>query len=92
MELFGADRADVVLSTHGMPALGDVVRDVKGNRRYPLPFDSGRRMALARWVLGVCGPPVLLWIGEFGVWPSSENVYAFDSVRFRKHGGSDAHQ
>lgn len=27
-----------------------------------------------------------MYVSEFGVWPSSENAYAFEAIRYRKHG------
>lgn len=53
------------------------------------PEDSGKRIALARAVLQHSLPhgPVLIWITEWGVWPSSEHMPLF--TRFREaHGES----
>jgi hypothetical protein len=49
---------------------------------FELPPDSGRRTAIARGLAAAAKDrPGLLWITEWGVWPSSENMRLFDLVR-----------
>jgi hypothetical protein len=52
--------------------------------RFEIPSDAGRRVALARLLWeSVAGsaPQALLWVTEFGVWPSGEHRPLADSAR-----------
>jgi hypothetical protein len=56
---------------------------------YMIPSDSGRKTALARALSTVidCGGEGLLWITEWGVFPSSENMALF--LGYRRSLGDD---
>lgn len=58
-------------------------------RRYPIPPDSGKKTALSRIVLSLfeAGGECLLWITEYGIWPSCEDRVLFDG--FRRSIGED---
>ncbi len=51
---------------------------------YSIPHDSGRKTALAREIASWFEKDIeaLLWINEFGIWPSSEDLNLF--IGFRK--------
>jgi hypothetical protein len=52
--------------------------------KFEIPPDAGRRVALARLLWeSVAGsaPQALLWVTEFGVWPSSEHRPLAESAR-----------
>jgi hypothetical protein len=49
-----------------------------------IPPDSGRRVALARLLwesVAASAPQVLLWVTEFGIWPSGEHRPLAESAR-----------
>ena len=47
-----------------------------------LPVDSGVKNYLAKEIASIFNKnEVLLYINEYGVWPSSENMYLFDGYR-----------
>ena len=47
-----------------------------------LPIDSGVKNYLAKEIASIFNKnEVLLYINEFGIWPSSENMYLFDGYR-----------
>jgi len=50
---------------------------------FDIPSDAGRRVALAREHLATFrdSPEVLVWMTEWGVWPSSERMHMFDRFR-----------
>ncbi len=75
------------------------VVDVKGNIiasesnlivQCSLPDDAGRKTALSRIIAAVfeADDEAMLWIDEFGIWPSSEDWYLFAS--FRKFLGEES--
>lgn len=47
------------------------------------PTDSGRKTALSRLLVSFfdTDEEALLWINEFGIWPSSEDRYLFEGFR-----------
>jgi hypothetical protein len=54
------------------------------SEKFEIPSDAGRRVALARllWELvAIPAPQVLLWVTEFGVWPSGEHRPLAESAR-----------
>jgi len=50
---------------------------------FAIPVDSGRKTALSRVLLSFfdTDEEALLWIDEFGIWPSSEDRYLFEGFR-----------
>lgn len=49
-----------------------------------LPTDVGRKTALARWLTSLAigrDADILLWVREFGVWPTSENQALYYGYR-----------
>ena len=74
-------------------AHGFHVEPGRGNPRQPrgltqefeIPSDAGRRVALARLLwesVAASAPHALLWVTEFGVWPSCEHRPLAESARF----------
>ena len=54
------------------------------SEKFEIPSDAGRRVALARLVWeSVAGsaPQALLWVTDFGVWPSGEHRPLAESAR-----------
>ena len=52
--------------------------------KFEISLDAGRRIALARLLwesVAASAPHVLLWVTEFGVWPSSEHRPLAESAR-----------
>lgn len=55
--------------------------------RVNYPAEPHRFVAMARW-MGATLPermPVLLWITEWGIWPSSENLHLYHRLRQSYH-------
>lgn len=54
-----------------------------------LPRDSGRKVWLARFLYGLAepSPEVLIWIGDWAVWPSGQHMPLFS--RFRQAFGEN---
>ena len=50
---------------------------------FPISVDSGRKTALSRVLVSFfdTDEEALLWINEFGIWPSSEDRYLFEGFR-----------
>lgn len=50
---------------------------------YPLPKDSGKKVALARLIVNLLldHGPFYLWVTATGIWPSSEHLDLFDRYR-----------
>ncbi|MFZ1503581.1 MAG: hypothetical protein WAS50_10530 [Nitrospira sp.] len=48
-----------------------------------IPSDSGKKTALSRAIASLfdTNEEALLWINEFGIWPSSEDAYLFHGFR-----------
>jgi hypothetical protein len=54
------------------------------SEKFEIPADAGRRVALARLLwesVAASAPQVLLWVTEFGVWPSGEHSPLAESAR-----------
>jgi hypothetical protein len=55
---------------------------------FSTPKDSGEKVALARLLVEVFASlkstEIILYISEWGIWPSSENMEIFDSYRLAK--------
>ena len=55
---------------------------------FSVPKDAGKKTALARLLVAIFEPlqnsEVVLYVSEWGVWPSSENMELFDSYRLAK--------
>jgi hypothetical protein len=51
--------------------------------RFSIPADSGRKTALSRQIVSLfsADEEALLWINEFGIWPSSEDRNLFKHFR-----------
>ena len=51
--------------------------------RFVIPVDSGEKTALSKTITSFFDfeDEALLWINEFGVWPSSEDRYLFEGFR-----------
>jgi hypothetical protein len=64
-----------------IPLFGD-------KRGFATPKDSGEKTALARLITALFASlpssQVVLYVSEWGVWPSSENMELFDSYRLAK--------
>jgi|GEM_PF-2067399 len=47
------------------------------------PVDSGNKVFFARWLYSLVdsSPELLLWIGDWAVWPSSQHMPLFDRFR-----------
>jgi hypothetical protein len=56
---------------------------------FALPRDSGRKVWLARFLYGLLdpSPELLIWLGDWAVWPSSQHMPLFSRFRqaFREH-------
>jgi len=54
-----------------------------------IPSDSGKKTALSKVIASFCDATdeALLWINEFGIWPSSEDRHLFEG--FRRSLGED---
>jgi hypothetical protein len=65
----------------GIPLFGD-------KRGFATPKDSGEKTALARLLIAIFaslpGSQIVLYVSEWGIWPSSENMELFDSYRLAK--------
>ena len=50
---------------------------------FAVPTDSGRKVWLARFLYGLLGPSpeLLIWIGDWAVWPSSQHMPLFSRFR-----------
>jgi hypothetical protein len=50
---------------------------------FVLPIDSGRKVWLARFLYGLVdsSPELLIWLGDWGVWPSSQHMPLFSRFR-----------
>ena len=48
---------------------------------FRIPADSGRKTAIAKEISNLFSNDCLLWINEYGIWPSSENIELFDGYR-----------
>jgi hypothetical protein len=68
------------------------LQDSSGSINYPgsiqavrsgIPMDSGRKTALSRVIASLFAEDeeALLWINEFGIWPSAEDWNLFDGFR-----------
>ena len=51
---------------------------------FTLPTDSGRKVVFARFLCSLldAAPELLIWLGDWGVWPSSQHLPLF--TRFRE--------
>lgn len=85
MRVFSAEQAAEVIGAESVKAFLGGVKwapvDAKGVRR--LPEDSGAKVSLARalkYLLSDLGP-TLVWIDEWGIWPSSVHMELFDGYR-----------
>lgn len=76
----------MTLDAQGVPDLFSL----PAAKRFNIPTDAGVRIALVDRQLRVFqeSDEVLLWIAEWGVWPSSERPHIFERVR--KSYGIDA--
>ena len=56
---------------------------------FVLPRDSGRKVWLARFLYGLLdpSPELLIWLGDWAVWPSGQHMPLFSRFRqaFREH-------
>ena len=54
-----------------------------GPLSFRIPADSGEKTALSRKLISYLDTDdeMLLWINEWGIWPSSENINLFDGFR-----------
>jgi len=61
----------------------DSVIDLGGEFSFGIPVDAGRRTHLARLLASAFHDAAegLLWIDEYGIWPSSENRTIFTALR-----------
>ncbi len=50
------------------------------NRQWRIPTDASKKTVLAR-TLASCWTGGLLWITDWGIFPSGENMHLFDAVR-----------
>ena len=60
-------------------------------RSFPIPVDTGMKRFLSKTITNLyyaVGGEALLWISEYGIWPSAENLNLF--YGFRKSLGEDA--
>jgi hypothetical protein len=63
--------------------LGRELPDMEFTETFIIPADSGKRIFLCKDQLGNLDDSVehLVWITEWGVWPSSERMHIFDRFR-----------
>lgn len=64
----------------GRPVAGEILTPL----RFHIPADAGARVTLARtlWeTIGADAPEVLVWVTEWGVWPSGEHVALAEAAR-----------
>lgn len=54
-----------------------------GLSKYRVPLRADQILSVARWVASSlpCDMAVMLWITEWGVWPSSENLHLYYQLR-----------
>lgn len=48
---------------------------------YAINADSGAKTGLAREIMGICNFPAVVWIDEYGIWTTSENLALFRLAR-----------
>src|SRR5262245_48306997 len=69
----------------GVEPGGDCPQQPHGpSAKFEIPSDAGRRVALARLLwesVAASAPRALLWVTQFGVWPSSEHRPLAESAR-----------
>lgn len=51
--------------------------------QFPFPTNPGGILQATKWIAShlTCGQPTLLWITEWGIWPSSENWHLYYKLR-----------
>lgn len=86
MNALSLESGNLWLRTHGWINLDtEYLRNkLQFNRRYSIPVDTGRKTALARCLsklLDSFSGAKFLWITDFDIWPSSENIELFDAYR-----------
>jgi hypothetical protein len=67
----------------------DIQADEFQRVEFALPRDSGRKVWLARFLYGLVdpSPELLIWLGDWAVWPSGQHMPLFSRFRqsFREH-------
>jgi hypothetical protein len=85
MKILSTDAACSILGTQSLPGLIESLSDRLPNRLgpYSIPADSGAKCSLARLLrdLVFSGSPIFIYVTEWGVWPSAENLDLFDGYR-----------
>src|SRR5262245_22083485 len=87
MQFLSPDACAAWCATAGVDCLaGDAYpRQPSGpSEKFEIPSDAGRRVALARLLwesVAASIPQVLVWVTEFGVWPSGEHRPLAESAR-----------
>ena len=81
MRFYTKEECEDWLRGRGRPK-PDAVPDVK-RERFGYPKEAYRIFTMAHWVATslTCQQPALLWITEWGIWPSSENWHLYYKLR-----------
>jgi hypothetical protein len=76
----------VLVDSNGKPTFSGLVQAIDS----AIPGDSGRKTALSRAIVAFfdADDEALLWINEFGIWPSAEDWNLFEG--FRRSLGEDS--
>lgn len=71
------------LAVHGLAHPGSLGAAPTASLSYCIPGDSGKKTVLSRTLLELLasGSELLLWITEYGVWRSCEDLVLFDGFR-----------
>jgi hypothetical protein len=72
-----AERQLLIEHNHFMPSAGQYSKQIK------IPIDSGKKVCISQALCSFFNNEEegLLWINEYGIWPSSENWDLFDGYR-----------
>jgi hypothetical protein len=85
MQIINRDETKLWLSNRELLDSKELIKlsDYHGFQSYIIPNDSGKKTALARIITELFAQEyeALLWIDEYGIWPSSENRNLFDGFR-----------
>lgn len=78
-----------IVDANGRPSLAAFVEVLNS----AVPPDSGRKTALGRAVASVFtdDDEAMLWINEYGIWPSSEDRFLYEGFRRSLHEESPLH-
>ena len=84
MKIINEKQISIWLSEIGISeAQGKIVCPDFYKTQYHIPIDSGKKTVLSKQVASLFknDDEILLWINEFGIWPSSEDWNLFEGFR-----------